>query len=122
MQCLQKITRWSFCHFIKDNILQIINNLDPNKAHGRDKISFRMLKDTLWFKKVFKKSTNSPPSLFRFKDVISKEPQSQYINFHAVTDVTNYGKNHLNVRSGHHLCILHLTGKRVECKPSAVSD
>ena len=73
---------------------------------------------------ILKKLTNRPPSLFRFKDVISKESQSQYINFQAVTDVTNYGKNqrHLNVRSVYHLCILHLTGKRVECKPSVVSD
>ena len=34
----------SSCHFIKDDILQIINNLDPNKAHGHDEISIRMLK------------------------------------------------------------------------------
>ena len=34
----------SSCHFTKDNILRIINNLDPNKAHGHDEISIRMLK------------------------------------------------------------------------------
>ena len=34
----------SFCHFPKDDILRIINNLDPNKAHGHDKVSIRMLK------------------------------------------------------------------------------
>ena len=34
----------SSCHFTKDDILQTINNLDPNKAHGHDKISIRMLK------------------------------------------------------------------------------
>ena len=34
----------SSCHFTKDDILQIINNLDPNKAHGHDEISIRMLK------------------------------------------------------------------------------
>ena len=34
----------STCHFAKEYILRIINNLDPNKAHGHDKISTRMLK------------------------------------------------------------------------------
>ena len=34
----------STCHFAKDDILWIINNLDPNKAHGHDKISIRVLK------------------------------------------------------------------------------
>ena len=32
------------CHFTKEDILRIINNLDPNKAHGNDEISIRMLK------------------------------------------------------------------------------
>ena len=31
-------------HFTKDDILRIINNLDPNEAHGHDEISIRMLK------------------------------------------------------------------------------
>ena len=34
----------SSCHFTKDDIFPIINNLDPNKAHGHDEISIRMLK------------------------------------------------------------------------------
>ena len=34
----------SFCHFTKDNILGITNDLDANKAHGHDKISIRTLK------------------------------------------------------------------------------
>ena len=34
----------SSCHLTKDDILRIINNLDPNKAHGYDEISIRMLK------------------------------------------------------------------------------
>ena len=39
-------------------------------------------------------------------------------------DVTYYGKNerHLNVRSSEHIDISHLTGKRIESKPSSVSD
>ena len=32
------------CHFAKEDILRIINNLDPNKAHGHDEISIRILK------------------------------------------------------------------------------
>ena len=34
----------SSCHFAKEDILQIINNLDPNKAHDHDEISIHMLK------------------------------------------------------------------------------
>ena len=34
-----------FLSLIKDDILQIMNKLDLNKAHGCDKISIRMLKD-----------------------------------------------------------------------------
>ena len=34
----------STCHFAKKDILRIINNLDPNKAHGHDEISIIMLK------------------------------------------------------------------------------
>ena len=34
----------SSCHFTKDDILRIINNLDPNKAHDHDEVSIRMLK------------------------------------------------------------------------------
>ena len=40
---LRTDTTLSTCHFAKEDILQIINNLDPNKAHGHDKISIRML-------------------------------------------------------------------------------
>ena len=31
-------------YFTKDDILRIVNNLDPNKGHGHDEISIRMLK------------------------------------------------------------------------------
>ena len=31
-------------HFSQDDILKIIQNLNPNKAHGPDKISIRMIK------------------------------------------------------------------------------
>ena len=34
----------SSCHFKKDDIFRIINNLNPNKAHDYDKVSVGMLK------------------------------------------------------------------------------
>ena len=34
----------STIHFTSDNILKIIKNLDPNKAHRHDMISIRMIK------------------------------------------------------------------------------
>ena len=33
-----------FCKLKKDNILRIINNVDPNKAYDHNKIVIRMLK------------------------------------------------------------------------------
>ena len=76
--------------------------------------------------KIILKSTNRLSSLFRFKDVIPKELQSHlvYKFLSGNCNVTYYGKteHHLNVRSSEHIGISHLTGKRVECKPFAVSD
>ena len=76
--------------------------------------------------KIILKSTNRLSSLFRFKDVIPKELQSHLVYKFSCgnCNVTYYGKteHHLNVRSSEHICISHLTGKRVECKPSAVLD
>ena len=40
------------CSFSKNGILQIIRNLDSNKAHGHNMISIRMLK--LWDDSIFK--------------------------------------------------------------------
>ena len=76
--------------------------------------------------KIILNSTNGLSSLFRFKYVIPKELQ-----FHIVykfscgnCNATYYGKTepHLNVRCSEYIGISHSTGKRVECKPSAVSD
>ena len=36
--------RLSNVQTLNENIIKIINNLDPNKAHGHDMISIRMLK------------------------------------------------------------------------------
>ena len=36
--------RLSMVKFVNNDILKIIQNLNPNKAHGHDKISIRMLK------------------------------------------------------------------------------
>ena len=74
--------------------------------------------------KTILKSTNRLSSLFRFKDVISKELQShlEYKFSCGNCNVTYYRKTecHLNVRSSEHIGISHLTGRRVECKPSYV--
>ena len=75
---------------------------------------------------IILKSTNRISSLFHFKDVIPKELQSQLVYKFSCgnCNVIYYSKTecHLNVRSSEQIGISHLTGKRVECKPSAVSD
>ena len=35
---------WANCHFSKEDILQIIRNLDSNKTHDQDMISIHILK------------------------------------------------------------------------------
>ena len=64
--------------------------------------------------------------LFQFKDVIPKELQSHlvYKFLCGNCNVAYYGKSerHLDVRSSQHISISHLTGKKVECKPSAFLD
>ena len=76
--------------------------------------------------KIIFKSTNRLSYLLHFKDIIPRElqPHLVYIFSCGNCNVTYYGKTerHLNVRSSEDLGISHLTGKRVECKPSAVSD
>ena len=76
--------------------------------------------------KVILGSTKYLSALFRFKDVIPKE-----LKFHLVykfscssCNATYYGKTerHLNVRSGEHIGLSPLTGNRVVCKPSAISE
>ena len=73
--------------------------------------------------KTILKSTNHLSSLFGF---IPKELQSHLVYKFSCGNynVTYYDKTerHLNVRSSEHIGISHLTGKRVECKLSAVSD
>ena len=46
----------STIHFTSDGILKIIQNLDPNKAHGHDKIS-------IWMTKVYEVSILQPLEL-----------------------------------------------------------
>ena len=76
--------------------------------------------------KIILTSTNRLSSLFRFKDVIPKKLQSYLVHKSSCSNcnVTYYGKTerYLNVRSSEHKGISHLTGTRVEWKPSAVSD
>ena len=76
--------------------------------------------------KIIFKSTHRLSPQFRFKDVIPKELQSHLVHKFScgICNDTYYGKTerHIKVRSGEHLGISALTGKRVACKPSAVSD
>ena len=76
--------------------------------------------------KIIFKSTTRLSSLFRFKDVLPKELRSHLVYKFScgICNDTYYGKTerHIKVRSGEHLGISALTGKRVACKPSAVSD
>ena len=76
--------------------------------------------------KIILTSTNRLFSLFRFKYFTPKELQSHLVQKFSCgnCNVTYYSKtdHHLNVRSSEHIGMSHLTGKRVECKPSAVSD
>ena len=76
--------------------------------------------------KIILKLTNRLSSLFHFKDVIPKELQYHlvYKILCANYNVTYYSKteHHINVRSSERVGISHLRGKRVECKPSEVSD
>ena len=76
--------------------------------------------------KVILKSANHLFSLFRFKDVIPKELESHlvYKFSYSSCNATCYGKTerHLHVRSGKHIALSPLTGNRVACKSSAISD
>ena len=55
---------------------------------------------------------------------LTRQPHLVYNFSCGNCNVTYYDKTerHLNVRSSEHTGILHLTGKRVECKGSADSD
>ena len=77
--------------------------------------------------KVIFQSKNRLSNLFRFKDSIPKELHSHIVWKFLCSNcnITYYGKTerHLNVRSGEHLSLLTLTGKRVNNnKKSAVKD
>jgi len=77
--------------------------------------------------KVIFQSKNRLSSLFRFKDSIPKELRSHLIYKFLCSNcnITYYGQTerHLNVRSGEHLSLSALTGKRVNNdKKSAVKD
>ena len=75
--------------------------------------------------KIILKSTNRLSSLFRSKDVVPKQLQSHLVyKFSCGSCIVTYcgeTERHLNLRSSEHIGISHLTGKIVECKPSAVS-
>jgi len=76
--------------------------------------------------KIIFKSTNRLSSCFQFKDTIPRELRSHLVYKFSCgsCNATYYGKTerHLNVRAGEHIGLSALTGNRVACKPSAVSD
>ena len=75
-------------------------------------------------KKIIK-SKNYLSSLFCFKGVIPEEFRLIVYNFLCRSfSFTYYGKTerHFNVRSSEYIGISYVTGKRVECKQSAVSN
>ena len=63
---LAKLTKESLgtVNFSTDNISKIINNLDPNKAHGYDKLSIQMIK-------ICGNSICKPPSII-FNDCLKE--------------------------------------------------
>ena len=77
--------------------------------------------------KVIFQSKNCLSNLFRFKDSIHKELRSHFVYkfMSSNCNITYYGETepHLNVRSGEHLSLSALTGKRVNNnKKLAVKD
>ena len=77
--------------------------------------------------KVIFQSKNRLSNLFRFKDIIPKELRSHIVYKFLCSNcnITYYGETerHLNVRSGEHLSLSALTGKRVNNnKKLAVKD
>ena len=76
--------------------------------------------------KIILKSTNRLSSLFHFKDVIPKAMKSHLIYKFSCNscNAIYYGKTerHINVRAGEHIGLSPLTGNRIKCKPSAISD
>ena len=76
--------------------------------------------------KVILKSTKHLSALFHFKGVVSKELRSHLVYKFSCSscNATYYGKTErdLNVRSRKHMGLSPLTGNRVACKPSAISD
>ena len=77
------------------------------------------------FKIIFK-STHRLSFFFRFKDIIPREMRSHLVYKFSCSscNATYYGKTerHLNVRSGEHIGKSALTGKKVACKTSAISE
>ena len=41
--CVEQMNTLNTIHFTEDNILGVIGNLDPNKAHRHDQTSIRMI-------------------------------------------------------------------------------
>ena len=92
----------------------------------------------LFLLRVFKELNSSDERLFSYLQLpffpfsvskmlyIPKELRSHLVYKFSCSscNATYYGKTecHLNVRSGEHIGLSPLTGNRVACKPSAISD
>ena len=99
------------------------------KYFGQDCRLYNFFNKTLpqWNIKVIFQSKNCLSNLFRFKDSIPKELRSHIVYKFLCSNcnITYYGETerHLNVRSGEHLSLSALTGKRVNNnKKLAVKD
>ena len=76
--------------------------------------------------KVTLKSTNHFPSFFHFKDLIPKELRSHLVyklSYNSCNAISS-GKTarHLNIESVEHISFSSLTGNRVSCESSPISD
>ena len=87
------------CHFSKKEILQIIRNLDSNKAHGHDMINILMIKLCgnligklleFIFKTCLRNGTFLIPMLSWFIRKVMNKPSKTIVQFHFYLFVKNY--------------------------------
>ena len=96
--------RLSSISFSQNDIAKIIQNLDPNKAHGHDKISIFMLKICGSFiykplEKIFKQciETGAFPSEWKKDNIVpfyKKRDKQTLKNYHPISLLTICGKIH----------------------------
>ena len=99
---LAKLTNKSLdsVNFTTDDISKLINNVDPNKAHGHDMLSIRMIK--------LYRNYISKPLLIILNDCLRRNP-SDWIKAHVVP-VHNKGDKHC-LKSYRSICLLLVCSK-----------